>query len=875
MNWRAPDNSAAHPSKSDAELVLAARQGDKKAFVEIVVRHQAMVCGIALSILGDFAASEDAGQEAFLTAWRKLGDLREPDRLKSWLAQIARNAALGQFRRKHGHEPLPDEIDIADESPAPDEAAASEEENALVRQSLAKLPETYRLALILFYREGNSVKAVAEALDISEDAVKQRLARGRELLRDRMSGVVETALTRTRPNAVFTMLIAAAIGALAAPSAMAATAFAAGAATGGAATTTTSSSLFTTVMTTSKGLVAATAIVAAICIPIGYQLNSAPAASAATAPAATSAATEVVLITNAAPSFADSALFAEWRALHDKYGTNAAAMPELHKAIGGMTNSFRRLAFRAALVSEWAQVDPKGGFNFLLGKDGDATQRKQFFDEWLARDPKAATAALLAADKGWEGLARSCLSEIARRDPASVIPLAERLSKSDSYWDTSVRDAIAIMAESELPSVRQAVEKMTGANREQALSGIAIAWAKSDLNGAVAWAKSLPNGTDRDEIVRAALIGGAKVDPVAALNLIGTVPPGGRQGYFADTTGARVLAEAAEANFDATVAWVAAHPGNVGREDMFGLAKTVTERLNADPVGFLNDHSSPETLSAIMRAMDSALMNGSAQQRPAVWEWLKTQPDNTVTRQLHENVIGSAAGQDPQLALQFAADLGSAPDADAIRKSVAHRLFNGGYTLFRYDEYMTAAPETMRQPIINSAIELLGSNNLDDAQRWVSRIAQMPEASRADATAALARAWGDLAPQAAANWAATLPASTRTSVEGAIVQPWARKDPYAAAAWTETLTPGPEKDNTTLLLVSATASKYPREAWDWSMSISDPTQRDRAAQQAVAFLAAKDPAMARQLIEASPMDPSLKEQLLLSLQKTPSPSACK
>jgi DNA-directed RNA polymerase specialized sigma24 family protein len=80
--------------RTDPELVRAARQGDKRAFVEIVARHQPMVCGIALGILGDFAASEDAGQEAFLIAWQKLHELREPERLRSWLGQIARNAAL-------------------------------------------------------------------------------------------------------------------------------------------------------------------------------------------------------------------------------------------------------------------------------------------------------------------------------------------------------------------------------------------------------------------------------------------------------------------------------------------------------------------------------------------------------------------------------------------------------------------------------------------------------------------------------------------------------------------------------------------------------------------------------------------------------------
>src|SRR5439155_24770783 len=137
-------------STPDAELVRAARRGDKRAFVEIVARHQAMVCGVALGILGDFAASEDAGQEAFLTAWRKLHELREPERLRAWLGQIARNAALGQLRRRREHESLDDALTLPDQSPPPDENAASAEEAALVRASLARLPETYRLPLVLF-----------------------------------------------------------------------------------------------------------------------------------------------------------------------------------------------------------------------------------------------------------------------------------------------------------------------------------------------------------------------------------------------------------------------------------------------------------------------------------------------------------------------------------------------------------------------------------------------------------------------------------------------------------------------------------------------------------------------------------------------------
>ena len=213
-------------STPDSELVQAAIGGDKRAFVMIVARHQAMVCSITLTLLGDFGESEDAAQETFLSAWRKLRDLRDPGKLRSWLAQIARNAALAHLRKNRSHVPLDDALLVADASATPDTAAAGEEEAAIVRSSLAKLPEQYRLPLILFYREGQSVRAVAETLSLSEDAVKQRLLRGREMLRDEVSGLIETVLTRTRPTAVFTVSVAAAIGALAAPAAIASGVFA-------------------------------------------------------------------------------------------------------------------------------------------------------------------------------------------------------------------------------------------------------------------------------------------------------------------------------------------------------------------------------------------------------------------------------------------------------------------------------------------------------------------------------------------------------------------------------------------------------------------------------------------------------------------------
>src|SRR5262249_6784419 len=74
--------------------------------------------------------------------------------------------------------------------------------------------ETYREPMVLFYRQGQSVAEVARSLDLTEEAVKQRLSRGRSMLREELATIVETTLTRTRPTKVFTVAVVAALPAI-------------------------------------------------------------------------------------------------------------------------------------------------------------------------------------------------------------------------------------------------------------------------------------------------------------------------------------------------------------------------------------------------------------------------------------------------------------------------------------------------------------------------------------------------------------------------------------------------------------------------------------------------------------------------------------
>ena len=200
-------------SASDAELLARCRGGDREAYGHLVERHQSLVCALAYNVCGDLARSEDVAQDAFVTAWKRLAELRDPTRFKAWLCEIARNLARAVTRRQTRRPELPlDETrELVSEAPAPDEVAVSREEEAMMWDALEAVSEVYREPLILYYRERQSVSEVARALELSEDAVRQRLARGRAALKAQVMALVENTLARTRPGRPFTLAVLAAL----------------------------------------------------------------------------------------------------------------------------------------------------------------------------------------------------------------------------------------------------------------------------------------------------------------------------------------------------------------------------------------------------------------------------------------------------------------------------------------------------------------------------------------------------------------------------------------------------------------------------------------------------------------------------------------
>jgi RNA polymerase sigma factor (sigma-70 family) len=205
---------------NDAELVAESLGGNRDAFRLIVERYQTLISSLAYCVTGNVSRSEDLAQETFLSAWKQLAQLREPAKLRPWLCSIARFLISKEFRRQ-GREPdhAAESLEAVDEwvspEPPPPDQVIGDEEKAILWRSLERIPEIYREPLVLFYREHQSIEAVAQDLGLSEDAVKQRLSRGRKLLQEQFLAFVAGALKQTSPGEGFTLGVIAALPLLA------------------------------------------------------------------------------------------------------------------------------------------------------------------------------------------------------------------------------------------------------------------------------------------------------------------------------------------------------------------------------------------------------------------------------------------------------------------------------------------------------------------------------------------------------------------------------------------------------------------------------------------------------------------------------------
>jgi RNA polymerase sigma factor (sigma-70 family) len=205
------------------ELPAAAR-GDHDAYGRIVGACQNVVTAVALAITRDVPMSEDIAQDAFIAAWQNLRRLQNPASFLPWLRQITRNLARDHLRANR-HRPLDGEgaeIAIAlaaDPSPTPMQQLVEDEREHAAAELIAALPEDSREVLLLYYREGQSSQQVASLLGMSDAAVRKRLSRARQGLREDLMKRFGEFARGTAPTAAFTAVVATALSVASPPAA--------------------------------------------------------------------------------------------------------------------------------------------------------------------------------------------------------------------------------------------------------------------------------------------------------------------------------------------------------------------------------------------------------------------------------------------------------------------------------------------------------------------------------------------------------------------------------------------------------------------------------------------------------------------------------
>ena len=179
--------------------VEALKSGDRAEFASMVDAYSAPIYRLALRICGDPQDAEDVLQETFIKAYRHLGSFEGRSSLTTWLYRIASNEAFMLLRRRKPDAISVDEdivtpdgeqepVQIKDWCCLPEEEFLTAESRKHLDTAIDQLAPTLRVAFLLRDIEGLSVRETADALGISEAAVKTRLLRARLQLRELLSG---------------------------------------------------------------------------------------------------------------------------------------------------------------------------------------------------------------------------------------------------------------------------------------------------------------------------------------------------------------------------------------------------------------------------------------------------------------------------------------------------------------------------------------------------------------------------------------------------------------------------------------------------------------------------------------------------------------
>ena len=185
----------------DEDLVLRVQQGDKSAFDFLVIKYQHKIIQLVNRYVKDPSEAQDVAQEAFIKAYRALGNFRGDSAFYTWLYRIAINTAknylVSRSRRSSDYQVDIQDAEAIENAPqlqgmdTPERLLLNQEIIDTIKMAIEKLPEEMRTAIMLREFDGMSYEEIAEAMDCPVGTVRSRLFRAREMIDNKLNPLLE------------------------------------------------------------------------------------------------------------------------------------------------------------------------------------------------------------------------------------------------------------------------------------------------------------------------------------------------------------------------------------------------------------------------------------------------------------------------------------------------------------------------------------------------------------------------------------------------------------------------------------------------------------------------------------------------------------
>jgi RNA polymerase sigma-70 factor (ECF subfamily) len=185
----------------DEELVLRVQQGDKSAYDLLVIKYQHKIIQLVNRYVKDPSEAQDVAQEAFIKAYRALGNFRGDSAFYTWLYRIAINTAknylVSRTRRSSDYQIDIQDAEQIENAPqlqgmeSPERLLLNQEIVETIKTAIDKLPEEMRIAIMLREFEGMSYEEIAQAMDCPVGTVRSRIFRAREAIDNKLNPLLD------------------------------------------------------------------------------------------------------------------------------------------------------------------------------------------------------------------------------------------------------------------------------------------------------------------------------------------------------------------------------------------------------------------------------------------------------------------------------------------------------------------------------------------------------------------------------------------------------------------------------------------------------------------------------------------------------------